>query len=57
MDSSNIKKSLLVIPITLLVVCFPDFFNPALVIYIKPFIIPTFIIYVLNNNFNKLTLS
>jgi hypothetical protein len=34
-----------------------DFFNPALVIYIKPFIIPTFIIYVLNNNFNKLTLS
>jgi hypothetical protein len=34
-----------------------NFFNPALVIYIKPFIIPTFIIYVLNNNFNKLTLS
>jgi hypothetical protein len=28
-----------------------NFFNPALVIYIKPFIIPTFIIYVLNNNF------
>jgi hypothetical protein len=34
-----------------------NFFNPALVIYIKPFIIPTFIIYVLNNNFNKLTLN
>jgi hypothetical protein len=55
MDSSNIKKS--VIPVTLLVVYFVlNFFNPALVIYIK-FYYSTFIIYVLNNNFNKLTLS
>jgi hypothetical protein len=59
MDTINIKKSLLFIPITLLVVyfCAGIFFNPALVIYIKPFIIPTFIIYVLNNNFKKLTLN
>jgi hypothetical protein len=59
MDSSDVKKSLLVIPIILLVVyfCAGIFFNPALVIYIKPFIIPTFILYVLNNNFNKLTRS
>jgi hypothetical protein len=59
MDSSNIKKSLLVIPVNSIsgLFCAGIFFNPALVIYIKPFIIPTFIIYVLNNNFNKLTLS
>jgi hypothetical protein len=57
MDSSNIKI-IISNTVTLLVVyfCAGIFFNPALVIYIKPFIIPTFIIYVLNNNFNKLTL-
>ncbi|MFT5714564.1 hypothetical protein CXF59_02730 [Flavobacterium sp. ALD4] len=59
MDTINIKKSLLFIPITLLVVyfCAGIFYNPALVIYIKPFIIPSFIIYVANTNFKKLTLN
>jgi hypothetical protein len=59
MDTINIKKSLLFIPITLLVVyfCAGIFYNPALVIYIKPFIIPSFIIYVANANFKKLTLN
>jgi hypothetical protein len=59
MDTITVKKSLLFIPIILLVVyfCAGIFFNPALVIYIKPFIIPTFIIYVVNNNFKKLTLN
>jgi hypothetical protein len=48
MDSSNIKI-IISNTVTLLVVyfCAGIFFNPALVIYIKPFIIPTFIIYVL----------
>lgn len=59
MDTINIKRSLLFIPLPLLVVyfCAGVFFSPALVIYIKPFIIPTFIIYMLNNNFKKLTLN
>ncbi|SEA51195.1 hypothetical protein SAMN05443667_10565 [Flavobacterium gillisiae] len=59
MDTINSKKSLLFIPLTLLVVyfCAGIFFSPALVIYIKPFIIPTFIIYVVNNNFKKLSLN
>jgi hypothetical protein len=59
MDTITVKKSLLFIPIILLVVyfCAGIFFNPALIIYIKPFIIPTFIIYVVNNNFKKLTLN
>jgi hypothetical protein len=42
MDSSNIK---IIISNTRnsIGLFFVDFFNPALVIYIKPFIIPTFI--------------
>lgn len=59
MDTKNSKKPLLFIPITLLVVyfCAGVFYDPALVIYIKPCIIPTFIIYAVANNFSKLTLN
>ncbi|CAM3037343.1 hypothetical protein [Flavobacterium frigoris] len=59
MDTINSKRSLIFIPITLLVVyfCAGIFFNPANAIYIKPFIIPTFIIYAVINNFEKLTLN
>jgi hypothetical protein len=59
MDAINFKTSLLFIPIILIVIyfCAGIFFDPALVIYIKPFIIPTFIIYVVNNNYKKLTLN
>ena len=59
MDTKNIKRSLLFIPITLLVVyfCAGVFYDPAFVIYIKPCIIPTFIIYAVANNVNKLTLN
>ena len=59
MDTITSKKSLIFIPITLLVVyfCAGIFFNPAHAIYIKPFIIPTFIIYAVINNFEKLTLN
>ena len=54
-----IKRSLLFIPIILLAVyfCAGIFFDPALVIYIKPFIIPTFIVYAVISNFKKLTLN
>jgi hypothetical protein len=58
MSQINIKKFLFVIPIILLVAyfCAGIVFDPALVVYIKPFIIPTFIVYAAVNNFNKLTL-
>lgn len=59
MDAIYTNRSLILIPIILLIVyfCAGIFFNPDLVVYIKPLIIPTFIIYVLKNNFEKLTLN
>ena len=53
------KKVFLSIPITLLVVyfCAGIFFNPAYIIYIKPFIIPTFILFVAYSNSKLLTLN
>lgn len=59
MYTINTRRSLIFIPITLLIVyfCAGVFYNPAYVIYIKPFIIPTFIIYAVLSNFEKLTLN
>lgn len=59
MYTINTRRSLLFIPITLLALhfCAGVFFDPAYTIYIKPFIIPTFIIYAVKSNFEKLTLN
>lgn len=59
MDTINSKKSLLFIPLTLLVLyfCAGIFFSSSFATYIKPFIIPTFIIYAVSTNFKKLTLN
>jgi len=59
MNTIYIKRSLLFIPFTLILVyfCAGVFYNPALIIYVKPFIIPTFIIYAVVSNFKKLTLN
>jgi len=59
MNTIYIRRSLLFIPFTLILVyfCAGVFYNPALIIYVKPFIIPTFIIYAVVSNFKKLTLN
>ena len=56
---NNIKSTLLFILGILLVVyyCAGIFYDPALVIYIKPLIIPTFLIYAIATNYKKLTLN
>jgi hypothetical protein len=58
MDTIINRRAILLIPITLLVVyfCAGIFYDPTLVIYIKPLIIPSFLIYALSINFKKLTL-
>ena len=55
----NIKSALLFILGILLIVyyCAGLFYDPALVIYIKPLIIPTFLIYAIATNYEKLTLN
>lgn len=59
MEMNNFKRLLLLIHFTLLVVyfCAGIFFNPNLVFYIKPLIIPSFIFYAATVNFKKLTLN
>ena len=59
MKRNIIKRILLSITVTLLTVyyCAGILFDPSLVIFIKPFIIPSFIAYVIMNNGNKLTLN
>lgn len=59
MHTINTRRSLLFILITLLAVYYSAgvFYNPAHVVYVKPFIIPTFIIYAAMSNFEKLTLN
>ncbi len=53
----NLKKILLIFPVALIVIyfCAGIFFDPKDVIYIKPFIVPSFIIYALANNYNNFT--
>ncbi|MEC5165566.1 membrane-associated HD superfamily phosphohydrolase [Flavobacterium sp. PL11] len=53
------NKLILLLPILLLVLyfCAGVFFDPKHVIYVKPLIIPTFMIYVLKNNLDKITLN
>ena len=53
----NLKKILLIFPVALIVIyfCTGIFFDPKDVIYIKPFIVPSFIIYALANNYNNFT--
>lgn len=53
------KKLLLIFPITFLVAyfCAGILYDAKYVIYVKPFIVPSFIIYALVNNYNKLTLN
>lgn len=57
MESNNLKRLLFLIPFTILVIyfCAGIFYNPTYVVYIKPFIIPTFIVCTVINNFEKLT--
>lgn len=59
MEIKNWKKLLVVIPLALLVVyfCAGIFFDSTLVVYIKPFIIPSFIIYAAINNLKNLTIN
>ena len=56
---NHFKKALLFIPGILLVVyfCAGIFYDPALIIYVKPFIIPSFLIYAIATNYKKLTLN
>ena len=51
------KKSLLILPIILIIVYFLSgiFYDANYVVYIKPFIIPSFLIYIISTNSNKLT--
>lgn len=55
MKTQNIKNVLLIIPIFFLGIyfCAGIFFDPNLIIYIKPLIIPSFLLYALVNNYNK----
>lgn len=59
MKRNIINRVLLSITVILLTVyyCAGILFDPSLVIFIKPFIIPSFIVYVVINNGNKLTLN
>ena len=53
----NKKKTLLILPIILVLIyfCADIFYHSSTIIYIKPLIIPSFIIYALVNDFDKLT--
>ena len=53
------KKSFLILPIILIIVyfCAGIFYDSNYVIYIKPFIIPSFLIYSISNNSKKLTFN
>lgn len=59
MNVIKTKRLLLLIPIALLAIyfCAGIFFDQALVIYIKPLIIPTFMLYAASNSFKKLNLT
>ncbi|WP_395043844.1 hypothetical protein [Flavobacterium sp.] len=55
----KVKKLLLFIPIITLIIyfCAGIFYNPVNVIYFKPLIIPSFMVYAMANNFKKLTVN
>ncbi|CAM4085120.1 hypothetical protein [Flavobacterium weaverense] len=57
MKIKNIKSALLIFPVIFLGIyfCAGIFFDSNLVVYIKPLIIPSFLVYALVNNYNKLT--
>lgn len=59
MNVIKTKRSLLLIPIALLAIyfCAGIFFDPMLVVYIKPLIIPTFMVYAAVTNFKKLKVN
>lgn len=59
MENINNKRFLLVLPITLLMVYFGAgiFFDSSYVVYIKPLIIPTFMVYVVNTSRKKLSFN
>jgi hypothetical protein len=59
MENINNKRFLLELPITLLIVYFGAgiFFDSSYVVYIKPLIIPTFMVYVVNTSRKKLSLN
>ncbi len=50
---------LLIFPIIFLLVYFGAgiFYEPELIIYVKPFIIPSFMVYAMINNYNKISLN
>ena len=54
---NDLKNALLFIPAILLIVyfCAGVFYDADLVIYVKPLIIPTFLIYAIANNYKKLS--
>lgn len=55
----SLRKLLLLLPITFLLIYFGAgiFYDSKDVIYFKPLIIPSFVVYMLVNNFEKLTLN
>jgi hypothetical protein len=59
MENINNKRFLLLLPIAVLVVyfCAGIFFDPSYVVYIKPFIIPTFMVYAVSLGKKKLSLN
>ncbi len=59
MDIIKTKRSLLLIPIALLAIYFSAgiFFDSTLVVYVKPLIIPTFMVYAAATNFKKLKVN
>ncbi|MFT5251380.1 MAG: hypothetical protein ACI87N_000358 [Flavobacteriales bacterium] len=59
MENINNKRFLLVLSIALLMIYFGAgiFFDPSYVVYIKPLIIPTFMVYVVNTSRKKLSFN